>query len=440
MTPAARLQAAIELLAAIEADERPADLVARRFLRARRYIGSKDRRAITDRLYAVLRAQFALDWRLTRHGAAPSARLWALIHSVLTEPDGLDGVAALCGSSQYAPPPLSEAETTLLGEIAAADHDDRAAMPAAARLGVPEWLKPALERRFGAAFEPEVAALVGEASLDLRVNERRADRDAMVAALCSLGLDAAPTPQSPIGIRVAGRPNVTGLDVYRDGLLEVQDEGAQLVALLVAAETARCVVDYCAGAGGKTLALEQRLAQGARLIACDTDADRLARMDPRRARADAANIETRVLGDADDSWLTEMAGAADRLLVDMPCSGTGTWRRAPDQPRRLTAERLNSYRAQQTAILEQAAPLVAPGGRLIYATCSVLGEENEDQVTAFLAAHVGFKTMPIETVWRETIGTEPPATGPWLQLTPHTHGTDGFFVAILERKQAAGQS
>jgi len=433
MTPAARLQAAIELLAAVEEDERPADLVARRYLRARRYIGSKDRRAITDRLYAVLRAQFALDWRLNHHGATPSARLRALVHSVLTEAAGLDSVATLCGSSQYAPPTLSEVEATLLGEIAAADHDDRAAMPTAARLGVPEWLMPGLERRFGVALEREAAALLGEASLDLRVNERRAERDAMVAALCSLGLDAAPTPLSPIGVRVAGRPNITGLDAYRDGLIEVQDEGAQLVALLVAAETARCVVDFCAGAGGKTLALGQRLAQDARLIACDTDGDRLARMEPRRARAGVEDIETHVLGDADDPWFTEMAGGADRLLLDMPCSGTGTWRRAPDQPHRLTAERLATYRAQQMTILEQAAPLVAPGGRLIYATCSVLGEENEDQITAFLDAHADFKAMSIEAIWRETIGTEPPATGSWLQLTPHAHGTDGFFIAMLER-------
>lgn len=433
MTPAARLQAVIELLAAVEDDARPADLVARRYLRARRYIGSKDRRAITDRLYTVMRARFALDWRIAHHEASPTARLRVLAHSALSDADGLGGVSALCGSSQYAPAPLSDEEKVLLGGITDAADEDRTPMPTAARLGVPDWLLPGLERRFGDRLEPEVEALVGEASLDIRVNESRAQRDSVVAMLCSFGLEAAPTPLSPVGIRVAGRPNVTGLDAYRDGLIEVQDEGAQLVALLTEPETADCVVDFCAGAGGKTLALAQRLRPDARLIACDTDADRLERMAPRRARAGIERIEVHPLSGEDDRWLTDMRGKADRLLLDMPCSGTGTWRRAPDQPHRLTPERLAGYRAQQTAILEQAAPLVAPGGRLIYATCSVLAEENEDRVGAFLDAHPDFATLPIDAIWRKSVGTSPPAGDSWLQLTPHAHGTDGFFVAVLQR-------
>jgi len=145
-----------------------------------------------------------------------------------------------------------------------------------------------------------------------------------------------------------------------------------------------------------------------------------------------------VLDGADDPWLREHAGGVDRLLLDMPCGGTGTWRRAPDQPHRLTAERLATYRAQQTAILDRAEPLVAPGGRLIYVTCSVLGQENEDQITAFLSAHPDFQTTPIEDIWRETIGSEPPATGRWLNLTPHSHGTDGFFIAVLARALEIG--
>ncbi len=434
MTPAARLQATIELLEAVEDDARPADLVVRRYLRARRYIGSKDRRAITDRLYATLRARFALDWRLRCRNADPSARLRVLTHAVLTDVGGFDVLAGLCDGGKYAPAKLSDEEARILEAMLAEDVVDRAAMPLASRLGVPEWLWPALQDRFGTEVESEVAGLVGEAALDLRVNELKATREEALAALRSLGIEAAPTLFSPIGVRVSGRPNITGLDIYRHGLVEVQDEGAQLTALLVGATAARCVIDFCAGAGGKTLALIPRLDAGARLIACDTDAGRLARMEPRRVRAGFDAIETHVLTENDQAWFAAQEASADRLLLDMPCSGTGTWRRAPDQPYRLTPDQLAAYRAQQQAILARAAPLVAPGGRLIYATCSVLAEENEHQISAFLDAHPAFEMMPIDAVWRETIGTEPPVAGPWLQLTPRSHGTDGFFVAVLRRR------
>ena len=436
MTPAARIQAALEVLDAIAGDARPADLVTRRYLRKRRYIGSKDRRAITARVYAVLRAAAALDWRISHHGGDAGARARVLLHVALD--DGLEAVTALCDSSKYAPPPLNADEAAI---IAAALADDGTAMPRAVRIGYPGWLEPALADRFGDDLESEAAALVGEAALDVRVNELAASRDEMLATLASLGLEAAPTPLSPIGIRLAGRPNITGLEAYRDGQIEIQDEGAQVVSLLAGGGgdegggddgDGAVVVDFCAGVGGKTLAIAARLSADARLIACDVDGARLKRMDPRLARAGIKGVETHVL-EPDDAWLGAQDGIADRVLVDMPCSGSGTWRRAPDQPARLTPERLGQYQREQIAILGQAAKMVRPGGRLIYATCSVLRSENEDQIELFLDRNE-FRALDIAAVWAEAIGGAAPAAEESLQLTPGRHGTDGFFVAVLETK------
>ena len=306
-------------------------------------------------------------------------------------------------------------------------------MPLTVRANFPAWLEPSLKRRFADDLEAEMAALDAEALLDLRVNERRAERDTVLAALRSFGLDAAPTPLSPLGIRLAGRPQVTRHPAWGQGLIEVQDEGAQLVALLVGAEKAECVIDYCAGAGGKTLALAARLAPGARLVACDADGARLARMAPRLARAGVEGVEMRVVAEAGDPWVAAHAGSAERVLLDMPCSATGTWRRTPDARHRLTPERLAESLARQCAILGHAAALVRAGGRLVYATCSLLPEENEDQVEAFLARERAFRPLDVGAVWRETIGGEPSGRGVYLQLAPRRHGVDGFFVAVLER-------
>jgi 16S rRNA (cytosine967-C5)-methyltransferase len=434
MTPAARVQAAIELLEAIEAGDRPADLVFRAYVRSRRYIGAKDRRAVADLVFAAVRARIRLDWLLARHKAEPSPRLRALALVALERGEGAGGVARLCGDGRFAPAPLDEREGALLAALEAGRAADGAAMPLAVRANFPAWLEPSLTRRFGAELEAEMAALDAEALLDLRVNERRAERDTVLAALRSFGLDAAATPLSPLGIRLAGRPQVTRHPAWGQGLIEVQDEGAQLVALLVGAEKAECVIDYCAGAGGKTLALAARLAPGARLVACDTDGARLARMAPRLARARVEGVETRVVAEADDPWVAANAGSAERVLLDMPCSATGTWRRTPDARHRLTPARLAEHLARQRSILAHAAPLVRTGGRLVYATCSLLPEENEDQVEAFLARERAFSPLDIGAVWRETIGGEPPGEGPALRLAPRRHGVDGFFVAVLERR------
>ena len=435
MTPAARVQTAIELLEAVESQSRSADRVVASGLRTRRYAGSKDRRAIRDRVFATLRARARLDWRIARHGGAPAPRV-RVIAALVEDGQSPQDLAALFDGTPYGPAPLDDNETHLASALA---NGDPAEMPRWVRGNYPAWLEDELIRAFGPDLDAEMAALDAEAPLDLRVNEAKARRDEVLAAFRSFGFDCAPTPFSPLGLRLTGRPRVTDHPLYRDGTVEIQDEGAQLAALLVDAAGAECVVDYCAGGGGKTLALAARMAGHGRLIACDISPRRLDAMTPRRARAGEDAIEIQVVAEVDDPWvaahagLADHGGLADRVLVDPPCSGTGRWRRDPDARWTLDPEALAGYGDQQRAIAAQAAGLVKPGGRLIYATCSVLPSENQDQAAWFAAQHPAFRPVPVADVWRDVFGGEMPGAEPCLQLTPHRHAMDAFFIAIFER-------
>ncbi|MDJ0949677.1 MAG: RsmB/NOP family class I SAM-dependent RNA methyltransferase [Alphaproteobacteria bacterium] len=423
MTPGARVQAAIELLDALASSGTPADRLLSGWFRRRRYVGSKDRRAIQTHVYGVLRRRAALDWWLARQG--------------LHEPDGrarliaalaLDDDMAAFDGSQYGPPPLSEAETALAAGLAGQPlgHPEQ---PDWVRANGPEWLAPRLRDAFGDGFAEEMAALNAEAPVDLRVNVLKADRQAARAALAAEDIAAEPTPISPVGLRLQGRRTLPSTAAFRDGLIEVQDEGSQIAALLVDARPGQSVCDLCAGAGGKTLALAAAMRNQGEILACDADAARLRPIRSRLARAGVTIATPEVL--EDDKGLEE--GAFDRVLVDAPCSGSGAWRRNPDARVRLTPEELARLTEAQGQLLAQAADLVRPGGRLVYVTCSVLPEENERQVDAFLAGRGGFAAVPIGQVWAEVIGGPGPADGPYLLLTPARHGTDGFFVAVLER-------
>lgn len=428
MTPAARIQAAIELLREIEDAERPADGVVAEYLRPRRYIGSKDRREILARVYGVLRRRARLDWHLQRAALPPSPRTRMLADLAL---GGEDPARAFDGS-RHAPAPLSRVERLAAAALRDATLDD-AAMPAWVRGEYPQWLERALRESLGADLEAAMAALGEEAPLDLRVNVLRTDREGARAALAAEGVEAAPTPLSPWGLRLAGRVNLAALASFRDGLVEVQDEGSQLVALLAEARPGMAVIDYCAGAGGKTLALAAAMDNRGRLVACDVSAGRMERGRERFRRAGVHNIR-RVRLDAEGRrQIRRRRGSFDRVLVDAPCTGTGTWRRNPDARWRLRPEALADLTATQAEILDQAAALVRPGGRLVYATCSLLAAENEAQIAAFRDRHPAFRPVPVADVWRRAVGGEPPQEGEVLRLTPHRHGTDGFFVAILQR-------
>ncbi len=434
MTPSARLDAAIELLAEIgSAGRKPADAVANGFFRERRFIGSGDRRSVSDRTWSVLRTRRRLEWWLARAGAAPVPRL-LLAASLLLEGWTMAGVEHGFSGGQFGPAPLSVEERAVLRtlENRTLDHPD---MQLAVRLEVPDWILPSLEARFGDALAEEMAAMGEAAPLDLRVNLLKSTFDAARQALADEGIEAQPTAYSPWALRVANRRPVTAGAAFQAGAVEIQDEGSQLVAHLVGAGPGMRVADWCAGAGGKTLAMAMTMENRGHIVACDVSEPRLEGAVRRLRRAGVHNAE-RHLTTTGDKWLKRRAKTFDRVLVDAPCTGTGTWRRNPDGRLRLTANDLAELLPKQARILDDAERLVRPGGRLIYATCSLLLEENEAQVEGFLARHPDFEQVPVSRVW--SLPAPCPSADPNLVLTPLRHGTDGFFGAILER--AASQA
>jgi 16S rRNA (cytosine967-C5)-methyltransferase len=435
MTPAARLAATMGILDELARGDAPTRDVLAGYFRRRRYAGSRDRAAIRDRVYATVRDLARLQWHLAAAGGdATRPRHWVLAACALAgEP-----VAALFAGDGYGPPALDSGEAALAAALAVADDSDDA-VPEAARLGCPAWLEPALRASLDGDFAAELRALNDPAPVDLRVNAARTDREAMRRALAAAGIAAAPTPIAPHGLRLDGHPELQDLAVLRDGLIEPQDEGSQLLALAVGAVPGDRVVDYCAGAGGKTLALAAAMTgpggAGSRIVACDVSAARLRRMTPRLARAGAAAlVEFHDLSAGDGTPLPP--GTADRVLVDAPCSATGTWRRHPFQRWRLDAAALAALVALQRDILDAAATLVRPGGRLVYATCSLLDAENRTQAARFAADHPGFVRLPVDQSLPAIVRGDMVTSQGELRLTPARHGTDGVFAALFERKAA----
>lgn len=424
MTPAGQLAAAIDLLAEISADPRPADAVANAFFRNRRFIGSGDRREVSGLVWGVLRARRHLVWWLEKLGAAPTPRLLLAAQAIFTgmTPNKI-GQAFTAG--RYGPPPLTPEEQAVLEKFAGhtLEHPN---MPEAVKYEVPDWILPILKARFGDALEAELRALGDAAPLDLRVNTLKSSREEAIAALAAEGLRAQPMPFSPWGLRLAGRQSVTAGKLFQSGGAEIQDEGSQLIALLVGAGPGMRVADYCAGAGGKTLAIAMTMQNKGHIVACDVSAPRLDGAIKRLRRAGVHNAERHLL-EPGDKWVKRQEKKFDRVLVDAPCTGTGTWRRNPDARLRLKETDLAEIMPKQAMILDQAQRLVKPGGRLIYATCSLLQEENEAQVEGFLTRNADFRQLALGEPLL------PALHGPALRLTPHRHGTDGFFAAVLER-------
>ena len=414
MTPAARLAGSIELLAEIDQHpRRPADAVANDFFRARRFIGSGDRRAVSDRAWRVLRTRRRLMWWLERAGTAPTPRM-LVAASLLLEGWTAEGVAQSYSGGGYGPAPFLQPETAAVQHLAGhtLDHPD---MPDPVRFECPDWAWPHVLARFGAQAAAEMEAALLPAPLDMRVNLLRGTREEAQAALLAEGLETVPTPHSPWGLRIEGRRAVTSGAAFQTGLVEIQDEGSQMVAALVGVEPGMRVVDWCAGAGGKTLALAMLMQNRGHLVACDVSASRLEGAVRRLRRAGVQNVERHLVAPG-DKWAKRRAGTFDRVLVDAPCTGTGTWRRNPDARTRLRALDLEELVPKQAGILDDAARLVRAGGRMVYATCSMFLEENEQQIEAFLARTPGFSLA-----------------APPLSLTPRRDGTDGFFGAVLAR-------
>ena len=431
MTPGARLGAAIEVLDSVAAERARADEVLKAWGRGHRFAGSGDRRAIAERVYAVLRARAAIAWRMEGDDGR------ALVAGSLVEVDGLDveAAAALFSGEGHAPAPLSPAERARLSQ---APPDP----PAHVRAGVPAFVADLLAARFGSEWEDEARALIrARAPLDLRLNTLRGGREAALRLLGHDGLEPEATPWSALGLRLpaALAPDIQRTRAWLDGWIEVQDEASQIATALAGAAPGITVVDYCAGGGGKTLALAAAMARSGRLVACDVNARRLDALAPRLARA-GASAEVRRLG-AEGDEADDLQGRADLVFVDAPCTGSGTWRRHPEAAWRLAPETVMRLAQLQGEILARAARLVAPGGRLLYATCSVFEAENHAVATAFGAAHPGFRPVAVADAAHTPLLTDAARTrlaaladpAHMLQLTPRRTGTDGFFAALFER-------
>ena len=456
VTPGARIAAAID------DGGRPADDSAADYFRRRRYIGAKDRVQVASLVYAVLRHRAVIDWwiaRASKGEVRPSARSRAIAalaltptlpypasgggSSRVTSPASGGGsgwgwtaedIAASFDGGRFRPAALGPAESRLARGLAGRTltHPE---MSRAVACDIPDWLEPYLVALYGRRLEDEMAALNQPAPFDLRVNALKADRETARRALAAEHIEAAPTPWSPLGLRLKRRSPLAATAAFRDGLIEVQDEGSQLAALLADARPGMRVVDFCAGAGGKTLALAAQMQNRGRLIACDTAGWRLERAGVRLRRAGVSNVERRTLSSERDPWVKHHPKSFDRVFVDAPCLGIGSWRRNPDAKWRTRPQDLAELVGRQRDILASAARLVKPGGRLVYVTCSLLREENEGQAEAFLADHPEFALVPAARAWAETIGGASPAGDDFLRLTPARHGTDGFFVAIFERRR-----
>ena len=415
MTPAARLQAAIDILAGLEQTQQPVDRYLKDFFRARRYAGSKDRRAIAERVFDILRhrARFA-------HRMADASARALMIAALLADGESLESLF----SGGYGPEPLSDAERAAI-----------AATPAPAPPHVageyPQWLAPSLEAAFGAHLVEEMAALQARAPVDLRVNTLKASRAQVLDGLQAEGFAATATPYSPIGIRIPpgeGSAMLAQSPLFLSGSFEFQDEAAQMASLLAGARPGMRVLDLAAGAGGKALAMAAAMNNQGEILAFDDNPKRLAPLAGRAERAGASCI-TLATSRGGPLWGN---GKFDLVFLDAPCSGTGTWRRQPELRWRLTPARLAELTAIQDRLLDEAARHTGPGGRLAYATCSLLPEENDARVDAFLARTPGFRRLEAGAVWAGKIpGPIPGFLAQDFRASPARTGSDGFYCALL---------
>ncbi|MDP1646811.1 MAG: RsmB/NOP family class I SAM-dependent RNA methyltransferase [Rubrivivax sp.] len=419
MHPNALLELAAELLRSVLKVDSPADGVVAAFFRKHRALGTRERQILADTVYRVLRERLLMQ-DLAQSGSGALERRLAIL--------------AWQGSDTFLRSALAPHEQVWLAEVG---RIDRQTLPDKLRHNLPDWLAALLQESLGEQFWPLVQALAEPAPLDLRVNVVKARREEVQRALTEAGIAAEPTPFSPWGLRVQGKPALTRLAAFTSGHFEVQDEGSQLLALLTDARRGEMVVDFCAGAGGKTLALGASMRNTGRLYAFDISGHRLDALKPRLARSGLSNVHPAQIAHERDERIKRLAGKIDRVLVDAPCSGLGTLRRNPYLKWRQSPKSVAELQARQGAILASAARLLKPGGRLVYATCSLLAAENEQVAQAFTDAHgADFAPLPVLQVL-EAARVEDAAllvAGPYLRLWPHVHRTDGFFAAVWQRR------
>jgi len=414
----AQLDAIINALTVVLPARATADAQLRQFFRDNKNLGHRDRGVIADTVYAALRRR-----RLLEH-VTPNAtpREMALATIVKLQGVGLSQIEAV----------LRSGEKEWLSALKALDIDT---LPFELRADLPDWVIEKLRRTMDEASLLALArGLQQSAPLDLRVNTLKAPREAVLDRFAYDEIPAVPTRHSPIGVRLRDKPQLNQHPMFLDGAVEVQDEGSQILGMLMEPRRGEMVVDFCAGAGGKTLQMGAAMNSTGRLYAFDVSDKRLANLAPRLKRSALSNVFPQRIAGENDPKVKRLRGKIDRVLVDAPCTGLGTLRRNPDLKTRQTAEGLVELNAKQRAILAAAASLVKPGGRLVYGTCSLLAEENEDIVAGFLTANPGFKVVPVTEVL-DRVGIRIPDAGEYLHLYPHVHDTDGFFAAVLEKSK-----
>ncbi len=423
MHPKALLDACTEIVRLSLQLDHPADATVSRYFREHRSLGPRERATLAETVYTVLRNKLLFE-HMARSGSGPRERRLAIL--------GFHGPRDFLKSA------LNDQEKNWLDQCDAVRPDD---LMEHHRHNLPDWLVGPLKEQLGDEFWQLVTSLNQAAPLDLRVNTFTDKRADVQKELSLAGIRSTPTPYSPWGLRIEGKPALTKLDAFARGAIEVQDEGSQLLALLLEAGRGEMVVDFCAGAGGKTLAIGAAMRSTGRLYAFDTSAHRLDALKPRLARSKLSNVHPAAIAHERDERVKRLAGKIDRVLVDAPCSGLGTLRRNPDLKWRQSPKAIEEMTAKQAAILQSAARLLKPGGRLVYATCSVLPQEDEVIAEAFSAANREFVPLQARDILANAkvehaadLCTGPLTGGEYLRLWPHRHGTDGFFAAAWQRK------
>lgn len=426
MKPASRINATIEILESTHIARVPLNKCVGDYMRTRRYIGSKDRSNVAERIYAMTRAHARLGWWLEHTKTEDTPRNRVIAWTALGEGADEKRVNDLFDGSQYAPETLNEDEQAFLGKIAGQPLE-RKDMPDVVRVECPPEHEEVLKEFFGDDFEAEMRAMLEPAPLDLRVNTFLIDRENAMNSLNKDGVKTAETTFCPWALRCEDKAFISHTKAFKKGWIEIQDEGSQLIAWLCGAKPGMQILDYCAGAGGKTLALAAAMERKGRIVAMDIDGKRLENGRKRYKKAGLADIiEVRPLSDdKHKKWFKRQKEKFDIVLTDIPCSGSGTWRRNPDTRWQHYGPSLEELLELQSDIIEKAARAVKPGGKLVYATCSLFPQENEAQIEKFLAEHEEFRIEPIEPT--RNLGS------PFMRLTPHRHGTDGFFTAILRK-------
>ncbi len=441
MLKSSRTNAILEILKSVDNSTIATDKILARWGRANRYAGSKDRSHIAQVVYAILRQRSKLDWWGEKLQMPTNSRIRVISYLCFSRED-LD--VHFNQDDRHSPSKLEEYELEYIQELKDVKSITSAQMPTCVQLNIPEWLLEYLEPAFKEDLKKELDAFSTEAPVDIRVNTLKTDLDYVRKELNNQNIKVKKLRFAKDGLRLERRFPLSGLEIFKNGFFEIQDESSQIASALINAKKGQAVVDFCAGAGGKTLAISAHMQNSGRIVACDISAKRLLRAAVRFKRAGVNNVQRRTLTSERDKWIkrrkARFDGGFDKVIVDTPCSGSGTWRRNPDQKWRISPTSIINLNKVQQNILQSAKRLVAKGGQLIYITCSILPQENQHQIEIFLKDNPDFQMVDIKKVWQEVFDCPAPCSSKTLTLTPYRTNNDGFFVAILEKKDSIKQN